>query len=93
MGGNNTALGRIEKPWGVNVTSASDKYLYFDTANHIKRVTCTVRISASLGDYTSPPRTVAVLYNNANVNATLVMQQNATHDGAVAGNPSITLSK
>lgn len=54
--------------------------LYFDTANLAKRVTCPVRISGYLGDYTCPPSTLIVLYRSfASAQKSLIFYQNGTH--------------
>ncbi len=72
--------GRI-KGWVPEANSDVTGILYFDTANLAKRVTCPVRISGYLGDYTCPPSTLIVLYKNfsASSQKSLTLTQNGTH--------------
>ncbi len=86
---------RIPRYWGINAYKEDTLYNYFDIANHIKGVTGPIIISGCLGDYVSPPRSVMVLYNNAELASSvkLTMQQNATHGGAGAGSKNFTMSK
>ncbi len=85
---------RIPRTWGIDYKEGS-LYSYFDIANHIKGVKAPIDITASLGDYTSPPRSVAVLYNNAESSSSvkLTMRQNADHHTAGAGSKNFTMSK
>jgi cephalosporin-C deacetylase-like acetyl esterase len=80
-----------ELPWlcdlgGVKTSRMSgwrpsyrDALLYFDSANHAKRITCDVSILAGLGDYVCPPSGIAVLYNNITFPVTLKFQQGRAH--------------
>jgi cephalosporin-C deacetylase-like acetyl esterase len=53
---------------------------YFDAVFAAKRVTCPVSIdSAGLGDYVSPPSSLAVLYNCLSVPKKIVWLQGKTH--------------
>ncbi len=52
---------------------------YFDAVFAARRVTCPVSLSAGLGDYVSPPSSLAVLYNCLDVPKKIVWTQGATH--------------
>ena len=66
----------IEIPWMSNIYNINDGYIrgwrpdnanglcYFDEAVQATRVVCKTKITAGLGDYISPPSTVAALYNS-----------------------------
>ena len=70
--------GRI-KGWIPEANPDVTGILYFDTANLAKRVTCPVRISGYLGDYTCPPSTLIVLYKSFSSQKSLILYQNGTH--------------
>lgn len=70
--------GRI-KGWVPEANPDVTGILYFDTANLAKRVTCPVRISGYLGDYTCPPSTLVVLYKSFSSQKSLILYQNGTH--------------
>ncbi|MEI7533167.1 MAG: acetylxylan esterase [Verrucomicrobiae bacterium] len=69
-------LGRLPSVFRMHWVEALG---YYDGANHAKRVKCKTTIYAGLGDYVSPPSTVAVLYNNLMVPKKLEFQQGRTH--------------
>ena len=53
---------------------------YFDAVFAARRVICPVAIvSAGLGDYVSPPSSLAVLYNNLRVPKSITWKQGQTH--------------
>ena len=53
---------------------------YFDAVFAARRLTCPVAItSAGLGDYVSPPSSIAVLYNNLKVPKSITWKQGHTH--------------
>ena len=59
---------------------------YFDAVFAARRVTCPVEIaSARLGDYVSPPSSLAVLYNVLRVPKKIVWNQGWTHGWSPAG--------
>jgi len=88
LGGRN--MGRIRSHFSMNWFDALG---YYDAANHAKRIKCKTTIYAGLGDYTSPPSTVAVLYNNLTVPKKLVYQQGRTHGYTMPNGDLFTLSK
>jgi cephalosporin-C deacetylase-like acetyl esterase len=66
---------------------------YFDAVFAARRVTCPVEIaSAGLGDYVSPPSSLAVLYNNLNVPKSITWYQGHTHGWHPSGMASQTLT-
>lgn len=52
---------------------------YFDAVFAAARVRCPVEITAGLGDYVSPPSSLAVLYNSLQVPKKIQWQQGWTH--------------
>ncbi|MEK6794195.1 MAG: acetylxylan esterase [Spirochaetota bacterium] len=66
---------------------------YYDAANHAKRIKCKTHIFAGLGDYTCPPSTIAVLYNNLSVPKQLEFQQGRTHGYTMPNGAKYSISK
>ena len=87
LGGRN--LGRLSG-WFMKWTDALG---YYDAANHAKRIKCTTYIYAGLGDYTCPPSTEAVLYNNITAPKKLEFQQGRTHGYTMPGGEKYSISK
>lgn len=54
---------------------------YYDAVNHAKRIKCKVVINrAGLGDYTCPPASLAVFFNNiSSTQKTIVWYEDSTH--------------
>ena len=52
---------------------------YYDTANFAKRVKCPVAITTGTADYTCPPSSVMVVYNNISAPAKVEIWQAANH--------------
>lgn len=69
--------GRVQAQWHIPYVEALG---YFDAVNHAKRAKVPVRISrAGLGDYTSPPSTLAVLYNALPLPKSITWVQGSQH--------------
>ena len=67
---------------------------YFDAVFAARRVTCPVKIaSAGLGDYVSPPSSLAVLYNSLNVPKSITWGQGHTHGWHPRGMASLTFKE
>lgn len=82
----------LEIPWMSNICSCESGYIrgwrpenreglyYFDEAVQATRVTCDTEIVTGLGDYVSPPSTVAALFNSlASENKKITFGQNMVH--------------
>ncbi len=54
---------------------------YYDTANFAKRVKCPTVITTGTADYTCPPSSVSVVYNNIAAPASLEISQGVNHTG------------
>lgn len=91
----------VSIPWGCDLGGISQgrfagwrkKYFpaldYFDPVNHAKRIRCPVEIRrAGLGDKTSPPAGVTILYNNISAPKKITYIQGSEH-GYVPPNPQV----
>jgi len=82
-------------PWFCDLNGEKKGYLagwrpeanpgleYFDTAIQGSRVTCPVSISAGLGDYVCPPRSVMALYNSIKSKKKIEFIQSKIHGEAL----------
>lgn len=57
----------------------TDALTYYDAINFAKRIRCRTRIVAGLGDYVSPPSSVAALVNSMSAPVSLEFIQGMTH--------------
>ncbi len=57
----------------------TDALTYYDAINFAKRIKCQTRIVAGLGDYVSPPSSVAALVNSMSAPVSLEFIQGMTH--------------
>jgi cephalosporin-C deacetylase len=87
---NGRSKGRLPSTFIMKWTDALG---YFDAANHAKRIKCKTNIYAGLGDYTCPPSTIAVLYNNITAPKRLEFQQGRTHGYTMPNGVRYTISK
>lgn len=80
------------KPWlcdvaGVNIgrirgwrPEYTDSLLYFDPANHARRISCQTILDAGLGDYVCPPSGICAVYNNLpGADRRIMLVQGADH--------------
>ncbi len=82
---------KINVPWFCDLNGESKGYLagwrpkradgleYFDTVAQGMKVTCPVEISAGLGDYCCPPRSVMCLYNSIKSEKKIEFVQSRVH--------------
>ena len=69
-------MGRL-KGWRPDYT---DALAYFDPVFHAKRITCKTHLVANYGDYTCPPSSVWIVYNNIpHDNKSMEVKQGCTH--------------
>jgi len=69
-------LGRL-RGWRPDYTAALD---YFDPVFHARRIKARVRLVANYGDYTCPPSSVWLVYNNIpHENKSMEVKQGCTH--------------
>lgn len=66
---------------------------YYDAANHAKRIKCSTSITSGLGDYSCPPSTQIVLYNNISAPKKLEFSQGRTHMYIMPGGEKFYLSQ
>ena len=88
--GGSVKYGRMLSTFRPEYTPALN---YYDPCHAARRISCPVTISqAGLGDYISPPSSIAVLYNSLRCPKSVVWKQGWTHGWTPGGMASETVS-
>ena len=70
----------------------SDEVAYYDICNFARRIRREVKITfAGLGDYTSPPNSLAIVWNNLRCKKEITWYQGCTHGWRPSGMARVTL--